>query len=806
MKLQKFNAGLNTREASHLIKINEAIEYENIDNEKGHLLPINSPVAANQVYTQNDRYIKHLNAVTTLDKTPTSLVEFSNKIYYSVNSVNPDAEELWLIDSVSPGQINSVDTTAPSVIPTVSAPLKYRIIDSGNNLVQSGFTCTGTALTGGVPDNRIFTGLDVTGISPGDIFVLTVQENITSVTTGGFPQVKDSNQEGDLGLFHPKIVPLQKTIVKPPTPVIGDITITDYSVYPTFSPVGWNGGETYDFAVVRIADDGTPSDVFQFTHTFGDYGGTASVPVNGDKRWLRLELPWKYKIYHKIGKVWKNIAGGSSAWIATLPAGFKWNSANAEIRPIGEANSFIDLGITNFTSEGSIWVPNWVNYPVLPGVSVNEDNEFERVVTVVDIAAITVNNQDLPTDTYTYITTVSVVSLGWESKPSNPVSIDITGGEKANLQIFELADEVLAKYPTIVADSRIDRVSIYRVGGGFTEFVRIVQIDNPTFPIEYNDQIVETTLTAINTTDGYDKPPTGLTNLHMVGTQLCGTKGTKLHFSLAGKLHAMPAINFRDFRETLTSLFNIDAGLIICSADSTWLLNTSNLETGKTIKLSEQFGCVNHKTMAAYKTGAIWASSKGICVSFGGKVELVSKEQLGYIDLQITNAIMYNETYYGFATQGKCYALDMRYGGIIIKVYDFLTFIDSDPTTIVRQIYEENDTLKLLFGTTTATDSYSLFSSTEVETFKWTSPKFLEGSYTEIKTYKDIYIRATANITVEVYIDDERVCKEVFYKTDTHNLKLPQIEHQGYSLQFKAYGKGKIFEIEYKAIGRQNGR
>ena len=84
MKIQKFDGGLNTRQEPYLIGLNEGQEYTNIDNEAGSLKPVNLPLAANQTYTDKNRYVTFSKTIQQLAKVPIDFVEYKNKVYYSV--------------------------------------------------------------------------------------------------------------------------------------------------------------------------------------------------------------------------------------------------------------------------------------------------------------------------------------------------------------------------------------------------------------------------------------------------------------------------------------------------------------------------------------------------------------------------------------------------------------------------------------------------------------------------------------------------------------------------------------------------
>lgn len=676
MKLQKFNGGVSTRRAPHLIGVNEGTTFQNIDIEEEILKPVNSLLAAGLTKTDEDRYIDYEDDIITLAKTPTTEVEYQNKIYHSVD--------------------------------------------------------------------------------------------------GDYVQVKDSVQEGDLGLEAPEIISMDTLAVLPSIPLVGEVTLTsqDLGAASTAANIGsFHSTITYELAITQVTAAGLESAPYYVSHTPSYTNSTLTIDI-------AATVPL-YRVYIKNLGVWRCLSYQPDN---TQITEFPWW--------VFEPVSF------PYTYSVVLSYPTWLiryqfNYPSLPGPYPDvlwgfNTHDVENLETGAGFTA----------GSYTYVVTVGIASLGWESSGSALQEVILGIGEVPTFVIDE--GEV---------DSRVDQLRIYRLGDTITDFTLVAAIEEPTFPYTFTDRVPTASIAgkSILDTEDNDKPISGLTNLAVVNGQLVGTYGSKLYFSGVGRLYAIPPGNYRDFKNTLTGVFQIDGGLLVFSATKTWLMNTSNLATGRIIQLSDKFGCLGHNTVTDYKTGAMWASQAGLCVSAGGKVEVITKDKIGYLNLQITNAVMYNEAYYGFTAAGVCYVLDLRYTPAFMT-YIFSTLDDLNALTEVRQVYIDGTELKILFGAIAAVDSYTVFGATTLENLDWVSGKFIEGSYTEHKTYNDIYVRATAGITFKVLIDDVEVSSDLFYKTEVKQIKLPQNEHQGYSIQFKASGKGEVYEIEYKAMGRQNGR
>ena len=613
-----------------------------------------------------------------------------------------------------------------------------------------------------------------------------------------YVQFKDDSTEGDLGLHPPSITTIETENTRPATPVIGDITFAEYDV-PTwwiYNTYGFQEGKSYDFAFQRVSSTGVTSDVFEYTYAMG---------AGSDYKQIGITIGYEHRVFLKTAGVWRRFEGHVYQYDPSTTATDPDRFLDSDL--VGEASNEYRLLELNFLLITDVEFPSAV--PADSGALI-----YQKCYEV-DIAEVI--SENTPAGTFSYVVTTEIVELGWESEPSPVQTITVATEVWPALTIAEVSEDIDSAGYT--ADTRINRLNIYRLGNTITDYTLVKQIDDPTFPVEFTDSVLDTEIAGnslLDTTDN-DKPLSGMKNLLVVNGQLCGTIGARLYFSRPGKLFGFPSTNYRDFDEDLTGLFLIDAGLLVFSLTKTWLVNTSNLGVGKSIQISEEFGCTAHLTCAGYRTGAIWHSNQGYCVSFGGKVEVITKEKLGYQNLNVTKAKVFNETYWGFADDGTCYALDLRYKNVqgVVKYFNFSIFDDSDGTTIIRQVYVDNSELKVLFGTTADTDSYTIFGGSANESIAWTSPRFTEGAYTELKTYKDVFIRASKGITVKVYLEDcgsdatqvdELVGEHIFKKLETYHMKVDYNEHQAYALYIEITGTGTVYEIEFKTLGRQNGR
>ncbi|UOF80210.1 hypothetical protein [Caudoviricetes sp.] len=104
MKLLEFNGGLATRQRPHLININEAVVYDNIDNALGTLVPVKDKLDTNINCSRFNYWSTALQRWFT-SSSYKYYVDFENAVYYTDGVTAP------VVNSV--GSIHSMGITAP---------------------------------------------------------------------------------------------------------------------------------------------------------------------------------------------------------------------------------------------------------------------------------------------------------------------------------------------------------------------------------------------------------------------------------------------------------------------------------------------------------------------------------------------------------------------------------------------------------------------------------------------------------------------------------------------------------------------
>lgn len=386
-----------------------------------------------------------------------------------------------------------------------------------------------------------------------------------------------------------------------------------------------------------------------------------------------------------------------------------------------------------------------------------------------------------------YVYTFYSSASGKESAPS-PVSTtaDLSQGSA-----------ILSEF-SISTDLQIDKIRIYRVGGNQTEFGLIQTVNNIQQTVSDTGS---TAVTELLTTETHDPIITAARYLTEYAGAFWAAVGTKVYYSIGGVVHAWPVEQFFEFRETVSGLASTSIGILVFTEFETYIITGTSLATFAKRRVSASIGCPDFDSVRYIDNAVIWASHQGLCISAGGVPQVITRMKLEPGDpivsamaIGCTGSMVLHNSYYINTT-----------AGLFVFDFDNNAFYTFDVTAGVG-LGIKNNILYVDIGGML----YSIGTATLTADLQWKSPEFTEGSISEQKTYKDIYVFCSGTLTeIKVYIDGAEVLSQELI-TGINNLKVPQDKQAGYHLQFEVIDvtgdAGTIKEIEYKAVGRKNGR
>lgn len=383
--------------------------------------------------------------------------------------------------------------------------------------------------------------------------------------------------------------------------------------------------------------------------------------------------------------------------------------------------------------------------------------------------------------TLQYVYTYYNAQDGVESPPS-PISDEL-----------ELAADKVVDLTGFVAstDVQVDTIRVYRIGDGTTTMTLVLETANVDTTVR--DDILTLDLPG-TLLDSYNNQPalTGLQYLTEAYGIMFAALGDKLYFSQIGKPDYWPTANFIDFARNITGILPVPNGLLIHQRYRTDILIGTRSADFRVLPVSKEQGSIAHLSGKLVKNIPVWASSDGICSYVSGIVKVVSKDKLGKKAFDVVNAAVLDENYYLCLADGTLAVMDARFG-VSFKNFAFTTKIDN--------ILASRDILYARKGDFLAT----LFTGDDVE-FNYKSPVLTEGEHTVTKLYNNIYIRCSGDIEIKVLIDGKEVIRKNLTGDKIFDITPPQEKQRGSNIQFDISGTGKVYEIEYKVVGRQNGR
>ena len=372
--------------------------------------------------------------------------------------------------------------------------------------------------------------------------------------------------------------------------------------------------------------------------------------------------------------------------------------------------------------------------------------------------------------TYTYVMTYYNQTKGVESQPT-PVSNEIVvTNEKVEITGLPVS-----------SDSQVNQKRIYRVGGDLTSFSLVATVSNAT--TVYTDNIADADIPGDDMVAvDYRQAAAGTKYLTEAYGILFGVVGDKLYYSQIGRFTAWPVDYFIDFPVEITGIAAIGTGVLVFTKYRTYIVTgTSHVTFNKRLFSGDQ-GCLTFSSIQNVKGMLLWVSSDGICTVNGALVDVVSKGKLDKVVLNIVNSAFHDEVYYAMQADGIILAYDFRFGTII-------KYLELG----VDRLALAND---VLYGYSIAT-YYPLFANAATLPFAYKSPLLTEGEFTLRKVYKDVKIKSSGNITIEVFISGVSVAIKSYSTDDSHELKLPEESKNGYSIQFRVTGTGEVDEINY---------
>ncbi len=571
-----------------------------------------------------------------------------------------------------------------------------------------------------------------------------LDNKVYAVTGNTEPKVYDSSSQHSMGITAPSTLSLGAIL---PSTVVTDVTLESaVSVSPTALP---NQDLTYLFI-----NDSAGIYSLSFETTLS----ASAIPKT------KTELKGRYGTYD--GKISSRVQALGRVVVAAADATKKTVTISK-----ARTQTFGSNGVKVFRQYKGVW--HRVGVLVDATSSIIDSTEDISLTEVLDLTKYSALQ-----GTYQYVMTYYDNTKGRESGPS------------AVTDEYNLEDSGVVNftYLPISSDPTVTHKRLYRVGGDITSFSLVVQL--PNAQTTFTDNIRDVDIGDLLTTQNYLPAPYTLNYLCTANGMLFGAEGAKVRYTPIGQPEAWPELYYLTFESTITSLAVVYTGILVCTLTKTYVITGSgpnSLSVGPAISTDQ--GCLSNASMQVLKGAALWVSYEGICASSGDTVKVISRQQLGKLNISPVDSVLVNEVYHVLASNGLIYSFDTAIGPVFKK-------FDLGVTSLAKKDSS-------LYGYSNGV-LYELFKAETNLSFIYLSPRFIEGAFTKSKAYKHIYIYSKGDIIVKVYIKDQLVLTKVLSEEDNHTLLVPQELQRGHFVQFEISGTGEVFEIEYIAEAVKN--
>ena len=301
--------------------------------------------------------------------------------------------------------------------------------------------------------------------------------------------------------------------------------------------------------------------------------------------------------------------------------------------------------------------------------------------------------------------------------------------------------------------------------------------------------------------------------------RLWASSGRFVRFSKPGEPEYWPRQNSLSFNDNITGLLQVSNGILVFTADETYLIVGTSLNDFAITLVTKEQGCIAPRSCGYLQSAPVWLCNDGIASYEGGVVRVLSRnaihqETIDKITKGFICAEVHDEQYFILYTNDlggnntSILVMDVRYGVSFYTIdggirVDGLTSIEVN----IRDLRMYEDTL---YAVGTDNKIYEMFASDaeadseKYYTIKYRTPVLTLGSGSQLKEVESIWVsmKDVDNLQVK-YLEDRKPVQTLTTHT-TENDRTPAEEFrmpiQGSrfnELQFEFEGivKGYIREI-----------
>lgn len=393
-------------------------------------------------------------------------------------------------------------------------------------------------------------------------------------------------------------------------------------------------------------------------------------------------------------------------------------------------------------------------------------------------------------DIYPKATTVSYVYTYYDSSEA----VESIPSEISDELALPADTQVLVTGFVAPIETNIDLIRLYRRVPEAQQVELTLIAELPITTIEYEDNIEPVNAIGYILDSLSNYPPRfNLRNLIESNGYIYGTLGNKVYYNDGRRADYWPPENSFTFSKTPIGLQETQDGIVVMLPNSCVLFTGSEPSAFSKQPYNTKQGCKNFNSCEMLSEIPVWISNDGICSLSGGNISVITRDKLGKINLDVKNTVVYDDVYYVCLNDGYLFALDLRF------TPNIRTFKFQDKPISNIGVFDD-----ILYAVIEG-ELTELFEGLEAP-FHYISPEFTEEEAANIKQYDNIYIRAKGDLELRILIDGVEVSSYKLKGDKVFEENVPQEKQTGSSIQFDISGVGTVKEIEYKVLGRLNGR
>ena len=782
MQLNLFNAGISRRLASHLIDQRSALELENADLSKGVLTPLKDDSEVKDVKGGNSLYRFKGNWVVADEKR--SFLEYQNWLYFSNSTTR-------LMKSKDGVNFKPVGIEEPK------GDYKVDFVNYSTNLSKSQVTISGTDVNFKVvwPQKSVFTQ----GWGPNP----SRQSSLSSFTRLIYFRLNSGHLiPVDIGKYFPG----------------DDSTHGDIYVFDGYYIQWWNrtNDNHLDVAGIYHSRQSDPYRTEDFYYCSKFYGALTKPAGGGVNTYNGAQVGGNTN----EGTLRDHYPNGIEDWVIK---GFK--EFIIETKENINSDKYTYTNVYTYPTNSTQWssgynkenwrmYKNWgfnfttnTQFKTLPGFQPAEfvvklnDSGDARILTGLKKGA-PQGNQDV----------YNLPNLITDDKllPAPPAGSDSTPKYRLYFTCYN-KDEGLESPPLLTKDIDYDlpqniditdfvldpnstNVKVYLQGQNISEptLIRILDLNTKIFSITSTDFVVN--LSEVLNSYNNTPPVRGLSMVTEYVSLLFAYKDSTLYYSDIGQPNYWGKYNFISFDDDITGLAPTLNGLLVFTKGKTFIIVGNSHETFSKHLLDSSTGCITPNSIQSVRQNVIWQSVDGICLSNGGAIQVISRNNLGRLETPPALSSAYHDDIYYLSFSDHTLVCDMREGISFLKMTNAYNAMFRDPQTDKLYSCTPDKRVVEVCG-----------DESKVKKIRYVSPKFASGSMSEFKVFKNFYTNVDGDLNIKIWLNDE-IAYDSKCRSGIEELKVSQEKMRSYYVQFEVEGYGTLNEIEFKTQGRENGR